>query len=204
MRTSELEQIRPLRKRLEDVARQTGLRLDAVQQDYLLSWVLKSIFQHPLLSASLVFKGGTALKKCYFGDYRFSEDLDFSATSDLTHSKELLSAITDVTREAEGQIREFAPLRLTVERYVENEPHPAGQEAFEIRAQYPWQREPLTKIMIEISRDEILLLPGVSRKLIHEYGESIEQQIIVYSLEEIILEKLRAIDLIPENQSNQN
>jgi len=26
----------------------------------------------------LFFKGGTALKKCYFPDYRFSEDLDFT------------------------------------------------------------------------------------------------------------------------------
>jgi uncharacterized protein len=26
----------------------------------------------------LAFKGGTALKGCYFADYRFSEDLDFT------------------------------------------------------------------------------------------------------------------------------
>ena len=26
----------------------------------------------------LIFKGGTALKLCHFGDYRFSEDLDFT------------------------------------------------------------------------------------------------------------------------------
>ncbi|CAN5145726.1 hypothetical protein BH20BAC1_BH20BAC1_03460 [soil metagenome] len=25
-----------------------------------------------------VFKGGTCLRKCYFPDYRFSEDLDFT------------------------------------------------------------------------------------------------------------------------------
>ena len=30
------------------------------------------------LQQSLVFKGGTALKKLFFGDYRFSEDLDYS------------------------------------------------------------------------------------------------------------------------------
>lgn len=28
---------------------------------------------------SLVFKGGTALRKCYFPGYRFSEDLDFTS-----------------------------------------------------------------------------------------------------------------------------
>jgi predicted nucleotidyltransferase component of viral defense system len=30
------------------------------------------------LSRLLIFKGGTALKRCHFGDYRFSEDLDFT------------------------------------------------------------------------------------------------------------------------------
>ena len=30
------------------------------------------------LQQSLAFKGGTALKRCYFGDFRFSEDLDFT------------------------------------------------------------------------------------------------------------------------------
>ena len=30
------------------------------------------------LGELLVFKGGTALKRCHFGDYRFSEDLDFT------------------------------------------------------------------------------------------------------------------------------
>lgn len=26
----------------------------------------------------MAFKGGTAMKRCYFGDYRFAEDLDFT------------------------------------------------------------------------------------------------------------------------------
>jgi len=30
------------------------------------------------LRRNLAFKGRTALKRCYFGDYRFSEDLDFT------------------------------------------------------------------------------------------------------------------------------
>ena len=183
----------PLRKRLDKAVKKTGRRLDVLQQDYLLSWALIAIFQHPLLCSSLVFKGGTALKKCYFGEYRFSEDLDFSAMADLVQSEELFTAITEATQDAEKRVREYAPLRLSVDWYRENEPHPHSQEAFQIRAQFPWQRESLTVVMIEISKDERLLLPPISRPLIHEYGEPIEQQILVYPLEEIILEKLRAI-----------
>ncbi len=35
---------------------------------------------------ALVFKGGTALKRCYFGDYRFSEDLDFTLADKCVHA----------------------------------------------------------------------------------------------------------------------
>jgi predicted nucleotidyltransferase component of viral defense system len=72
--------VKPLRKQLDAYARKIGLRLDTVQQDYILTWLLYGIGQNPALQNSLVFKGGTALKKCYFGRYRFSEDLDFTAT----------------------------------------------------------------------------------------------------------------------------
>src|SRR4030067_3039242 len=48
-----------------------------LERDYCLSWFLVGLSRSPLRSR-LFFKGGTALKKCYFPDYRFSEDLDFT------------------------------------------------------------------------------------------------------------------------------
>jgi uncharacterized protein len=57
-----------------------------IEKDYVLTWVLIGVAQHEVLKKSLVFKGGTVLKKCYFEDYRFSEDLDFTLVdNDLTH-----------------------------------------------------------------------------------------------------------------------
>lgn len=183
----------PLRKRLERAKDTTGRRLDVIQQDYLLSWILSALYQHNLLQSTLVFKGGTALKKCYFGTYRFSEDLDFSATESLIPSQELFSAIHEAIFNAEKQMREYADIKLMLTRYEENEPHPHNQEAFEIKAQFPWAREPLTKVMIEISREELVLLPPASRQIIHDYGEKMDTLVSVYPLEEIIMEKLRAI-----------
>ncbi len=182
-----------LRKRLEKAVKETGRRLDIVQLDYLLSWILVAISQHPLLGKSLVFKGGTALKKCYFGKYRFSEDLDFTISISSFASDQLFASMKEVIEDAETKVSEYAPLGLTCERYLENEPHPHGQEAFRIRAQFPWQREALTVAMVEISSDETLLFPPVFRPIIHEYGEPINQKIAVYPIEEIVLEKLRAI-----------
>ncbi len=185
--------LKPLRKRLDDAAKNSGLRLDILQQDYLLSWVLACIYRHPLLKESLAFKGGTALKKCYFGEYRFSQDLDFTTTSKAPKGSALHLALTEVCEIARVSMNEYAPIKIEIKRYEEKEPHPHGQEAFSFYAQFPWQNQPLTKIMVEISRDENLLFNPLWKPILHDYGEPIHQEVMIYALEEIILEKLRAI-----------
>ncbi len=70
--------MRPLETRLRQAWRDQGVQSYVIERDYLLSWVLAGISVVPELRETLVFKGGTALKKCYFGNYRFSEDLDFT------------------------------------------------------------------------------------------------------------------------------
>ncbi len=61
------------------LAERGGRRISeaVLERDDCLSWVLVGLSQSPLKDR-LAFKGGTALKKCYFEDYRFSEDLDFT------------------------------------------------------------------------------------------------------------------------------
>lgn len=54
-----------------------GLNLGQAEKDYYQNLVLFSLYSK--ISRELVFKGGTALAKCY-GLPRFSEDLDFTAT----------------------------------------------------------------------------------------------------------------------------
>ncbi len=54
-----------------------------IERDYVLAWFLTGLAGHPL-RAVLAFKGGTALRRCWFEDYRFSEDLDFTLTRPIT------------------------------------------------------------------------------------------------------------------------
>jgi len=54
-----------------------GVSEGAQEKDYVLAWLLAA--RATLGPSSLVFKGGTALRRCYFPGYRYSEDLDFSA-----------------------------------------------------------------------------------------------------------------------------
>jgi predicted nucleotidyltransferase component of viral defense system len=185
--------MKPLYLRLQEARKQSGVPWDVLERDYLLSWVLAGISQIESLNETLVFKGGTALKKCYFGDYRFSEDLDFSLLEKGPTGDAMEQAIQAACQTASHLLDEFAPVEMVCQRYLEKQPHPGGQEAFSIRAQLPWHRQPQTRVIVEISIDETILRPVERRKIIHGYDEPLDAQIKVYSLEEIVAEKLRAI-----------
>jgi len=102
-------------------------------------------------------------------------------------------AVREVCDAASKLLDEYAPVEITSERYTEKDPHPGGQEAFTIHARFPWQRQPQTRVMIETAVDEKVLKPAPTRRILHEYGEPLEAEVRVYSLEEIVAEKLRAI-----------
>lgn len=185
--------MKALRTRLQEARRDLGLPWEVLERDYLLSWVLGGIGQVAGLRDSLVFKGGTALKKCYFGQYRLSEDLDFTALPGAPTGETLAMAIDEACAAASRLLQEHAPVDISCARYTERDPHPGGQEAFTIRARLPWQREPTTRVMIEVTLDEPVLRPVCRRKILHEYGEAMQAEVLVYALEEIVAEKLRSI-----------
>jgi predicted nucleotidyltransferase component of viral defense system len=130
--------MKPLRIRLQETRKRLGIPWEILERDYVLSWLLAGISHVEALQDTLVFKGGTALKKCFFGNYRFSEDLDFSGTGNVPTSKEMEEAIREACDRAASMLDEYVPVEIVCERYTEREPHPGGQEAFTIRVRLPW------------------------------------------------------------------
>ena len=65
--------------KIRSLAAQVELDPGVVEKDYVLSKILMALAQVDSFSNNLVFKGGTALKKCYYPHWRFSEDLDFTS-----------------------------------------------------------------------------------------------------------------------------
>jgi predicted nucleotidyltransferase component of viral defense system len=173
-------------------ARASELRvpLEVIEKDYGLSHVLAAIFRNESLASSLVFKGGTALRKAYFADYRFSVDLDFTANGG-PRGQDLEAAIAQVAGETEKTLRERGPFRVVSSRRAEREAHPAAQEAFQVQIQYPWQARLMCTLKVEITTDEPVLLPSSRRPLLHAYAEQLDVELVCYSLEEIVAEKLR-------------
>jgi hypothetical protein len=163
-----------------------------LEKDYALSYLLAGIGQTHSLYGSLAFKGGTALRKCYFRDYRFSEDLDFS----LRPGQPLFDvdeAVQQAVSQMEQLLLERGHFATSLERLTLRDPHPGGQEAFTVRVRFPTQREAMCRLKIEITRDELVLAAPISRPLLHGYPEELNASLWCYPLEEIVAEKLRAL-----------
>lgn len=183
----------PLKTRLQEQAKKTNAQWDKIEQDYVLSWILEGIALISELNQNLVFKGGTCLKKCYFGDYRFSEDLDFSAKDDsiVQVLPALIKRACDIAMSKIQASGENVAFRS--EPYLEKRPHPEGQKAFVIHARLPWHRDFYTKVYAEISFQEIIVEEPIFSKIIHPYGETLQGVVQTYPLEEIFAEKIRAL-----------
>ena len=71
------------RTALRRLAGEKRLPLGTVEKDQAITLALGVLAGRPF-SRRMAFKGGAALGKAYFRDYRFSEDLDFTVTTDVT------------------------------------------------------------------------------------------------------------------------
>lgn len=184
-----------LKTKLQHYKDVTGAKWEIIEQDYLLSWILAGIASLPTLRENVMFKGGTCLRKCYFGDYRFSQDIDLSVLSCHTELEENLERyIQQVCKLSETVLQNRGEnFYLESSPYKEKLPHPEGQQAFLVQAKFPWHREFLTKVYIEVSFKEKLVTPPIQRAIIHPYKEDFSYDLQVYSINEIIAEKIRAL-----------
>jgi hypothetical protein len=57
--------VKPLRARISEAAASAGIGEQVIEKDYALSYILAGIAAQPEMSESMIFKGGTALKKLF-------------------------------------------------------------------------------------------------------------------------------------------
>ena len=81
---------------VQKLSRKEGVRDTQIEKDYILSWLLTGVSQNDALHKALAFKGGTVLKKFYFEDYRYSEDLDFTLLDNSLDSASIKDAFIRV------------------------------------------------------------------------------------------------------------
>lgn len=161
-----------------------------VQRDWVQVHLLAGFARSAALSSTLVFKGGTALQKIFFGEpYRFSEDLDFSALEGTPRRDALFAALeglcADVEKETTALIAE--PLKLKLRRYEDASDR---QESFIIDFTLPWQDRTFGGVKVEITFDEPVVLGAERRPVLVKY-DGVACDVLCYSIEEIIIEKMR-------------
>ena len=177
---------------IQQKARAEGVRDQQIEKDYILSWLLKGISQHGELSNSIVFKGGTVLKKVYFKDYRFSEDLDFTLINNNLTNEEILGWFKEMFE----QVLEEANIQLTIIENKDQIQEEGNGEGLNFYISYVG---PLggqgshKKVKVDISRSEELVFKPVLLPVLIDYSDLTEHYLLCYSLEEVLVEKLRTI-----------
>lgn len=158
------------------IADRDGVSAPVVERDYVLTHVAQALAQlEP--AAALVFKGGTALRLCFYKDYRYSADLDFSLVD--------LSAADAV-----------ALLRRALERCAEaiGLPQLALPDADPPLIRYVGPLGGEREIKLDLADDE-LVLEMTDSALIRRYSDQLQERAALptYTLEEIAGEKLRCV-----------
>ena len=163
------------------------LREDVLERDYCLAWLLAGIAESEI-KGILGFKGGTALKRCYFGDYRFSEDLDFTLIEPVP-PEELVRRLETVY----AAVREASGIVFTFDR--EDRHAHANSYTFYLRYVGPLPRG--NDVKVDITLREHLVYPLQERPILRGYekfADLPENRLIqAYSLAEIATEKTIAL-----------
>lgn len=165
-----------LRKELEEYAKLRGItNIGQAEKDYFQNILLFIIYK--AFGKEIVFKGGTALAKCYGLD-RFSEDLDFTSEKDFDF------------KSIEEGLKRFK-LEFTVEKsFFER------SKSYIIRINGPLfngNKNSTCKLILDFSlREKTIIKPII--KTIGRFLEEIPSfDVYVMSQEEIFAEKIRTI-----------
>jgi predicted nucleotidyltransferase component of viral defense system len=163
------------------------IREDVLERDYCLAWFL-AVLAESDVKRVLAFKGGTALKRCYFGDYRFSEDLDFTLLQPVPFDeiKKRLEWVYRVVRENSG-------IAFAYDR--EDRDSHTNSHTFYLKYAGPLPTE--NDVKVDITIQEKLVDPPQDRPVLRGYEEFSDvpegRKITVYTLEEIVTEKTIAL-----------
>lgn len=165
-------------KLLRKLASKYQIPLGTLEKDYALTNLLSVIANFPKLD-KIVFKGGTALKKIHFEDFRFSEDLDFVCFEDV--SNDFMNFVKNNMDNLDVEFTEIS----NVEK---------KDESFRFKVKYNQSTGARTSIKVDLSLRGDVILEHPAKPILHFY-ETFQASfsVPVMTLEEIMAEKIRAI-----------
>lgn len=173
---------------IQKTAARLHLRDTQIEKDYIIGWVLRGISSNDYLRNNLVFKGGTALRKIYFSDYRLSEDLDFTFTGDELKPEEIKSRFAELI----SFVSDEANIKLSI---TDDKVHQTGNYNFYLQYTGPLGGAGANKsIKVDIANDEKLCCAPVEKNVCNKYSDlKGDDKVLTYPLGEIIPEKMRSL-----------
>ncbi len=174
---------------IDKIAIEKGVRAKQVEKDYVISWILWGIARNQFLNNNLVFKGGTCLKKMYFIDYRYSEDMDFTLRNDSISNNEILESFGSVFK----QISEESKIILEIPE-LSIVPHKAS-DSLQFKMNYT-ATHGSDGIKVDITRGEKMEFTIDHRLVLNNYSDladANETHVFCYSLKEVLIEKATAL-----------
>ena len=188
------------RREIQKIAEGLGVPKSTIEKDWILGHLIDAIFSIDLFRKNLVFKGGTCLKKCYYHDYRFSEDLDFTSRNPhFKVSEQQINEATGIVQERTGSLT-----HLNAFRELRYENRLTGYEAkikywgpdHDPNSPPPPPERWNTSIKLEIILFEEILFPVTEQAVDHSYSDRLSSAPLLvpaYSKFEIITEKIRSL-----------
>lgn len=169
---------------LREKARTLGIPESTIERDYAQNWLVKSIHA---LDMDLVLKGGTGIRKAHIPGYRFSDDLDFTMLKDTSEE-----AFKNLIVTAVGSSKEESGIDFAEEVALKENPN--GYEGI-VYFRFLRSTGSRLRIKLDITKHnmEKISLNPEERKIIHPYSDDCTSMVLVYPLEEIVAEKLRAL-----------
>ncbi|MCK4458602.1 MAG: nucleotidyl transferase AbiEii/AbiGii toxin family protein [Methanosarcinales archaeon] len=162
------------------IARRKKMSVGLTDKEYVIEWLLKGIYESKIKD-HLIFKGGTAIQKVYFPKtWRFSHDLDFTALyPDINIKTQFKEIFND--------IEESSSVKLEFKSFHET----SGSIIADVQFLGPLNAR--NRIRLDISLDENIITEPVLIEMGSQYPDIGRYKVRVYSLEEIVVEKIRSI-----------
>lgn len=161
-----------------------------LERDYCIAWFLVGLSRMTARN-KIAFKGGTALRRCHFPEYRFSEDLDFTLLQSLSF-EELKQELELIYVE----IKKASNINFRFSRLDRN----THQNSYTFYLQYDGPlpaASTLKEIKVDITISETIFYAPEELAVLKssdEYTDLPEgEKILVYSLHEIATEKTVAL-----------
>jgi len=168
------------REEMREYSKTIGFNLGQTEKDYIQHIFLVNLYRR--IGDELVFKGGTALQKC-FGLNRFSEDLDFSLSKRFSVENAVYKTVKGMNLfGCEADYKKLKEDETTV--------------AFQIRGRgplYDGRERSLTYVRIEISKREKMILPSLQKEIVPVYRDLPLYLLSVMDPSEMMAEKVRSI-----------